>query len=117
MNSRIFRNRSTFGFLSPQRPNIINQNELEICKDCILKLKKELNKKNFELQELKVQYNKLNKVYKSNINLLEKLIHESNNNINNNNLSYEKEKEKDNEKEKEMIKKQLYLAAMDGIME
>ena len=106
MNSRIFRNRSTFGFFTPKGQSIINSNELEIYKESILKLKIELNKKNFELQELKVQYNKLNKVYQSNINLLEKLIHESNNNIINTNLSYdnEKEKEKRKEKEKENVK-------------
>ena len=107
MNSRIFRNKSTFGFYSPQNKNSININEVEVLKDKILKLKIELNKKNFECQELRIMYNKLDKAYKSNIILLEKLLKEANNNIINTNFSYCKEneekkgKEKEKEKEKE----------------
>lgn len=102
MNSRILRNRSTFGFYSPQQKNLININEVEIFKDKILKLKIELNKKNIECQELRVMYNKLDKMYKSNISLMGKLINEANNSIINTNLSYDKEKEKQNEKNKEI---------------
>ena len=102
MNSRILRNRSTFGFYSPQQKNLININEVEIFKDKILKLKIEVNKKNIECQELRVMYNKLDKMYKSNISLMGKLINEANNSIINTNLSYDKEKEKQNEKNKEI---------------
>ena len=105
MTSKIFRNRSSFGFFSPQQKNSINLNEVEIYKDRILKLKIELNKKNFECQELRIMYNKLDKVYKSNINLMEKLINEANNNIINTNLSFDKDKEKDINKELISIKK------------
>ena len=102
MNSRILRNRSTFGFYSPQQKNLININEVEIFKDKILKLKIELNKKNIECQELRVMYNKLDKMYKSNISLMGKLINEANNSIINTNLSYDKEKEKEIEMNKEL---------------
>lgn len=95
MNSRILKNRSTFGFYSPQNKNSININEVEILKDRILKLKIELNKKNYECQELRIMYNRLDKTYKSNIILLEKLLNEANNNIINTNLSYDKENEKE----------------------
>ena len=104
MTSRILRNRSTFGFYSPQQKNSININELEVYKDRILKLKIELNKKNFECQELRIMYNKLDKVYKSNLNLVEKLINEANNNIINTNLSFDKDKDK----EKELISLKKY---------
>ena len=107
MTSRILRNRSTFGFYSPQQKNSINGiniNELEVYKDRILKLKIELNKKNFECQELRIMYNKLDKVYKSNLNLVEKLINEANNNIINTNLSFDKDKDK----EKELISLKKY---------
>ena len=103
MASKISRNRSTFGFFSPQQKNSINMNEVEIYKDRILKLKIELNKKNFEFQELRIMYNKLDKVYKSNINLMEKLINEANNNIINTNLSFDKDKEKEKDINKELI--------------
>ena len=105
MTSRILRNRSSFGFFSPQQKNTININEVEIYKDRILKLKIELNKKNFECQELRIMYNKLDKVYKSNLNLMEKLINEANNNIINTNLSFDKDKEKDLNKELISLKK------------
>ena len=105
MTSRILRNRSSFGFFSPQQKHTININEVEIYKDRILKLKIELNKKNFECQELRIMYNKLDKVYKSNLNLMEKLINEANNNIINTNLSFDKDKEKDLNKELISLKK------------
>ena len=104
MNSRIFRNKSTFGFYSPQNKNSININEVEVLKDKVLKLKIELNKKNFECQELRIMYNKLDKAYKSNIILLEKLLKEANNNIINTNFSYGKEIEEKKEKEKDKTK-------------
>ena len=105
MNLRIFNNRSSFGFYSPQRKimkSTSNLNEIDKCKDEILKLKIELNKRYFDYQELKVEYNKLDKAYKSNIILLEKLINEANNNIIDN-LSYDNEREKEKENYKELI--------------
>ena len=99
MHSRIFGNRSTYGFYSPQKyllKNSTNLNEIEIYQDEILKLKMELNKKVFEFQELRIEYNRLDKAYKKNIILLEKLIKEANNNVLNN-LSYDKDKDKDKE--------------------
>lgn len=108
MTSRFLRNRSTFGFFSPQQKNSINLNEVEIYKDRLLKLKIELNKKNFECQELRIMYNKLDKVYKSNLNLMEKLINEANNNIINTNLSFDKDKDKENDINKELIRIKKY---------
>ena len=108
MTSRILRNRSTFGFYSPQQKNSINIDEVEIFKDRILKLKIELNKKNFECQELRIMYNKLDKVYKSNLNLMEKLINEANNNIINTNLSFDKDKDKEKDLNKELISLKKY---------
>ena len=95
MYSRLFGNRSTFGFYSPQRQLLKNNtslNEVEIYQDEILKLKMELNKKTFEFQELRIEYNRLDKAYKSNIILLEKLINEANSNILSN-LSNDKDNE------------------------
>jgi hypothetical protein len=97
MYSRLFGNRSTYGFYSPQKyllKNSTNLNEIEIYQDEILKLKMELNKKVFEFQELRIEYNRLDKAYKKNIILLEKLIKEANNNVLNN-LSYDKDKDKE----------------------
>ena len=99
MYSRLFGNRSMFGFYSPQRQLLKNNtslNEVEIYQDEILKLKMELNKKTFEFQELRIEYNRLDKAYKSNIILLEKLINEANSNILNN-LSNDKDNENTNQ--------------------
>ena len=77
MNTRTFLRHN-----SEQKFIINNVNYLDIDKyrDELIKLKQELNKRNKEYQDLKVEYLKLEKENKSNIKMMELIICESNSN-------------------------------------
>jgi chromosome segregation ATPase len=94
----LYGKRSSNGFLSPQKTRIkidFNPIEVEIYQDKILKIKMELNKKILELKQLRVEYNKLDKAYKSNMLLIEKLINESNIELINKGISNDEENEEE----------------------
>lgn len=98
MYSSLYGKRSSKDFLSPQKTRIkidFNPIEVEIYQDEILKIKMELNKKILELKQLRVEYNKLNKAYKSNMILIEKLINESNIELINKGISNDEENVED----------------------
>ena len=60
--------------------NSINYIDVDKYRDELIKLKQELNKRNKEYQDLKVEYAKLEKENKSNLKLIELIINESNSN-------------------------------------
>lgn len=106
MYSSLYGKRSSNNFMSPQKVRIKNDFipiEVEIYQDEILKIKMQLNQKILELKQLRVEYNKLNKAYKSNLVLIEKLINESNIEIINKGVSNDEENEED-KNSKEPIK-------------
>lgn len=98
MYSSLYGKRNSNNFLSPQKTRIkidFNPFEVEIYQDEILKIKMELNKKILELKQLRVEYIKLNKAYKSNMLLIEKLINESNIELINKGISNDEENEEE----------------------
>ena len=60
--------------------NNVNYIDVDKYRDELIKLKQELNKRNKEYQDLKVEYLKLEKENKSNIKLMELILYESNSN-------------------------------------
>ena len=62
--------------------NNVNYIDVDKYRDELIKLKQELNKRNKEYQDLKVEYLKLEKENKSNIKLMELILYESNSNTN-----------------------------------
>ena len=64
--------------------NNVNYIDVDKYRDELIKLKQELNKRNKEYQDLKVEYAKLEKENKSNLKILELIINESNSNDDNN---------------------------------
>ena len=62
--------------------NNVNYIDVDKYRDELIKLKQELNKRNKEYQDLKVEYAKLEKENKSNLKLIELIINESNSNDN-----------------------------------
>ena len=72
----------------------------------------ELNKKILELKQLRVEYIKLNKAYKSNMLLIEKLINESNIELINKGISNDEENEEE-KKFKEPKKTNKYNSSIN----
>ena len=66
--------------------NNVNYVDVDKCRDELIKLKQELNKRNKEYQELKVEYLKLEKDNKSNLKLIELIICESDSSGTSNNV-------------------------------
>ena len=58
--------------------NNVNYIDIDKYRDELIKLKQELNKRNKEYQELKVEYLKLENENKSNLKLMELIVYESN---------------------------------------